>query len=41
MGVGDLDLGIAKYSRYKVFDFLEGSKKVRRRDEGIIPSPKI
>ena len=41
MGVGGLDFGMAKYGRYKVFGFSEGSKKVRRRDEGIIPSPKI
>lgn len=28
VGVGGLDLGMAKYSRYKVFSFSEGSKKV-------------
>lgn len=36
MGVGAPDLGMTKYSRYKVFSFSEGSKKVLSGTEWLL-----
>ena len=36
MGISGLDLGMAKYSRYKVFSFSEGSKKVLSGTEWLL-----